>query len=270
MMGEELRIEHGAYSDIGLVRTENQDSFGALPDSDDEGEGGGLRLFVVADGMGGHKRGGEASKIAVDAIRSCFLQSAGESVPETMRRAFEVANESIYRQSLNLFPPGIMGSTCTALVISGDSAFIGHVGDSRAYRVTASAIEQMTEDHSVVGELQRRGRIDKNAALSHPERSQITRALGVKPEVKVDISKAIPLEGTERFLLCTDGLSNAVSEQELRETLVTLGPQEASRALVTLAVSRGGEDNVTAQVIHLLKADARDGGIRGFLRNGVR
>jgi PPM family protein phosphatase len=257
-MSSTLRIDYSGYSDIGLVRKENQDTFGAFPQASNAPNGEGRRLFIVADGMGGHKGGGDASRIAVEVLCDSFSKSSGDPVPVALRKAFQQANEAIYEESLQLFPPGIMGSTCTVLAIAGESGYIGHVGDSRAYKITSSAIQQLTEDHSVVGELQRRGLLDKEGASSHPERSQITRALGVKPEVKVDIIENIALGGSDRFLLCTDGLSNALSDEELRDTVLALDAKGASRALVDLAVSRGGEDNITAQVIHVQRASTQD------------
>ena len=251
VMSMQVTVTFGGHSDIGLVRKENQDAFGAFPEDQTSLDGQDVRLFLVADGMGGHKGGGDASRLAVEVIRNSFLNSPGEPVPDTLRKSFQQANEAIYRESLQLFPPAIMGSTCTALVLAGDSAYIAHVGDSRAYQITHSGIRQLTQDHSVVGDMQRRGLITREAASHHPERSQITRALGVKPEVKIDIIEGISLEESERFVLCTDGLSNALSETEIRDTVLSLNAQDASRALVDLAVSRGGEDNVTAQVVHV-------------------
>jgi PPM family protein phosphatase len=267
-MNANLRIEYGGHSDVGLVRKENQDTFGVYPEGETAPGEEGVRLFVVADGMGGHKGGGDASRIAVGIICDSFSNSSRETIPDLLRTAFQRANEAIYKESLHMFPPGIMGSTCTALAIAAGNAFIGHVGDSRAYRVSGSTIEQLTEDHSVVGEMQRRGLLSRDAALIHPDRSQITRALGVKPEVKVDVIEGIPLEGSETFLLCTDYIPTVVSEEELRDTVLSRSAQDACRAIVELAVSRGGEDNVTAQVVHIQQATTQPVGGRGLLRRG--
>lgn len=255
-MSTDLTILHAEHSDIGLVRKENQDAFGVFPEEENAPERDGMRLFLVADGMGGHKGGGEASRLAVQVIRDHFLNSSGEPVPEMLRKAFELANQAIYRESLRLFPPAIMGSTCTALAISKESACVAHVGDSRIYRIRRSGIEQLTDDHSVVGEMQRRGLLGREAASHHPERSQITRALGVKPEIKIDIIEGIALGDSDAFLLCTDGLSNAVSEPEIQETVLSRDVQEACKVLVDLAISRGGEDNVTAQVVRVVTPGA--------------
>ncbi len=268
-MSTSLTIRYGAHSDIGLIRKENQDAYGAFPEGDVHPDDQRARLFVVADGMGGHKGGGEASRLAVQVIRDSFLNSSGNSVPDMLRKAFQLANEAIYRESLQLFPPAIMGSTCTALAIAGDSAYIAHVGDSRAYRISRSGVRQITDDHSVVGEMQRRGLIGKEVASFHPERSQITRALGVKPEVNIDIIEGLVLGESETFLLCTDGLSNAVSEMEIRDAVGSLGAQEACKALIDLAISRGGEDNMTAQVVHVQRPAPLGGRLHGLLHRGV-
>lgn len=267
-MSGELKITYGGHSDIGLVRKENQDAFAAFPEGGMPQDGEETHLFLVADGMGGHKGGGEASRLAVQVIKDSYLKSTHDPVPDMLRKAFQLANEAIYRESLQLFPPAIMGSTCTALAISGNKAYIAHVGDSRAYRVSRSSVQQLTDDHSVVGEMQRRGLLEKEGALFHPERSQITRALGVKPEVKIDIIEGIPLEESDAFLLCTDGLSNAVSETEIQDAVLSGDAQQACTALVDLAISRGGEDNVTAQVVCVRRSSSPGGRRQGLFRRG--
>jgi protein phosphatase len=204
----------------------------------------------------------------VQVIRDSFLKSPGAPLPELLRTSVQLANEAIYRESHHMFLPGIMGSTCTALAIADESACIAHVGDSRAYRISRSAIQQLTEDHSVVGEMQRRGLLGKEGARLHPERSQITRALGAKPEVKVDIIEGIALGESEMFLLCTDGLSNAISDAEIQDLVVSHQAQDACKALVDLAVSRGGEDNVTALVVHVQRSAPLGGRLHGLLHPG--
>lgn len=268
-MNAHSNIVFGGHSDIGLVRKENQDAYGAFPEGDDSGNWQGARLFLVADGMGGHSGGGEASRLAVRIIGEQFLSSNGAQVSELLQSAFQQANGAIYRESCKKFPPTIMGSTCVALAITPDSACIAHVGDSRAYRINRSGIQQMTEDHSVVGEMMRRGMLPKEKAASHPDRSQITRALGAKPNVEVDIVEGIVLGESDSFLLCTDGLSNAVTEAEMRDTVLSLQAREASKALVDLAVSRGGEDNVTAQVVQLGRLTATGGRLHELFRRGA-
>ncbi len=250
-MSNHPTITYGAHSDIGRVRKENQDTFGAIPDGDELSDWLGPRLFLVADGMGGHSKGGDASRIALQVIRETFLRAPNGPVPDLLAKAFLSANETIYQESRRWSPWGIMGSTCTALAISSDIAYVGHVGDSRAYSISQSEVRQMTADHSVVGELLRRGMLAKEEAPYHPERSQITRALGAKPQVQVDVSEAIVLGESETFLLCTDGLSNAVTETEMQKITLSLEAPEACKALVDLAVERGGEDNVTALVVHV-------------------
>jgi len=268
-MNAHSTITFGGHSDIGLVRKENQDAYGAFPEGEDSGDWKRARLFLVADGMGGHRGGGEASRLAVRIIGEQFLNSNGVPLFEFLRTAFERANDAIYRESCQLFPPAIMGSTCTALAISADGACIAHVGDSRAYRISRSGIQQMTEDHSVVGEMMRHGMLPKEKAAFHPERSQITRALGVKPDVEVDILRGIVVGESDSFLLCTDGLSNAVTEAEMQDTVLSLQAQEACKALVNLAVSRGGEDNVTAQVVQIGRSTATGGRLHEMFRRGA-
>ncbi|RPH37422.1 Stp1/IreP family PP2C-type Ser/Thr phosphatase [bacterium] len=268
-MSAQFTILYGGHSDIGLVRKENQDAYGAFPEGDIPPDRQRAYLFLVADGMGGHRGGGEASGLALEVIRDSFLNSPDDPLPNRLQKAFRLANEAIYQHSCQIFPPAVMGSTCTALAISNDSACIAHVGDSRAYRISRSDIRQMTKDHSVVGEMLRRGQIPKEAAALHPERSLITRALGVKPEVKVDIIEGISPGESDAFLLCTDGLSNAVSEAEMQTIILSHQAQDACKALVDLAVSRGGEDNVTAQVVHVQRSVSLGDRLQGLLRRGA-
>ena len=250
-MKKPAAITIGSHSDVGLVRTENQDAFGAFP------ERGGVisvlkgQLFVVADGMGGHRGGREASHLAVQVIRDSYLNSPEGPVGNDLLRAFQRANEIINQESIKNPSLENMGSTCTALVLQDGRACVAHIGDSRAYLITKPSIRQLTNDHSKVGEMQRRGLLTKEEAKAHPDRSQISQALGVKPEAKIDVIEDIPLGNDERFLLCTDGLSNNIDDAELHRIALSLPPEEACKALVNLANSRGGQDNATVQIVHV-------------------
>jgi len=235
-------------SHIGHVREENQDSAGRFPDGETPGDDG-LLLFAVADGMGGHRGGREASSIAIRTLRETFFIPTSDDIPERLKRAFEAANSAVRGHGqMNPEFRG-MGTTLTVMVFEGDHAFIGHVGDSRAYRIAEDGIEQLTEDHSIVAEWLRKGWLTEEQARNHPERSLLYRALGVGTDIVVDLIEGIGTGEGVRFLLCTDGLTNHVEDNELKEVVASGDPQEACDRLVSLALDRGGFDNITVQTI---------------------
>jgi protein phosphatase len=245
-------VEFAMRSDVGLVRDENQDTAGAFPaNAFDDTRFPGL-LFVVADGMGGHRGGKEASTIAVRSLTDHFFSTTEGSTAERLRDAFLRANATV-RGFGEAHPEHRgLGTTLTALSLCRGIACIAHVGDSRAYRVAGGTLEQLTEDHSVVHEWLRKGWIDKEQARFHPERSLLYRALGVGAELAVDVTGEMPVQGGDRFVLCSDGLTNHVGDAEILEIVSSRPPQEACGELVDLALKRGGSDNVTVQVVRLL------------------
>ena len=242
-------ITSGTNSNIGLVREENQDSYGRFPEdaSSDTTEPG--IVFAVADGMGGHRGGKEASSIAIRVLRETFFGESDDGIPDRLVRSFEAANVAVRQHGQANPECRGMGTTLTALVLHGDKAWIGHVGDSRAYRITDDGIEQLTEDHSIVAEWLRKGWLTEEQAKNHPERSLLYRALGVTTDLSVDIVEAIPVGEGVTFLLCTDGLTNHVEDAEMKEVVLSRTPQEACDHLVSLALERGGFDNVTVQAV---------------------
>jgi protein phosphatase len=206
-------------------------------------------LFIVADGMGGHNAGREASELAVETLGNEYFASDSRDVETSLRHGFAAANTRIYRQSTSGPAFAGMGTTCTALVLTNGRAFIGHIGDSRIYRITRTKITQLTEDHSRVAELVRRAIITKEQARVHPERSQLYRAMGTRPEVDVDIVGPLTLPRSCHFLMCTDGLFNHVTEDEMQSIVLARPPAEACSSLIALANERGGHDNITLQII---------------------
>jgi len=168
---------------------------------------------------------------------------------ERLREALFHANKVIYELGTSDRAFSGMGTTCSALVIAGDAVVLGHVGDSRIYRITRKSIEQMTDDHSRVGELVRRGIITKEQAKVHLERSLLYRALGARESAEVDVAETDPLHASCWFLLCSDGLTNHVSDPELQSLILSKTPADAAAALVEFANQRGGSDNITVIVI---------------------
>ena len=242
-----LALTYGHASHVGRVRRENQDACGVFPP--EPAGPGSERLFVVADGMGGHAGGQEASATAVAVIGAAYFASAAEPA-DRLRQAFAAANARIRARAQQR--PGLrgMGTTASALLLHGGCATVAHVGDSRVYRVGEGELEQLTHDHSEVEELVRRGLLTREQARGHPRRHVLTRGLGLTGDVEVDVAGPFPLLPQTAFVLCTDGLAK-LSEAEIEEAARALTPQEACRRLVQLANDRGGHDNVTVQVVRV-------------------
>lgn len=231
-------IRYAAGTDIGRKRSENQDSFGVV-------EGDGFHVLIVADGMGGALGGAVASKLAVQTIKEVLSKKSTIS-PQDLFQAIERANSTIYEQGSNDPKTEGMGTTVVCLAIVGSRAFVAHVGDSRLYRVRHDRIELLTDDHTLVRELLRDGSIGKDAADDHPASHVLTRSLGPSESVEIDCRE---LEGdiqdSDRFLLCSDGLYNLVSDREMLDTCSNDTLDNAVQSMINTANSRGGTDNIT-------------------------
>ena len=233
-----LRVaEHFADSDVGRQRSNNEDAL--LVRSP---------LFVVADGMGGAQAGEVASGMAVDAIRAAHQD--GE-LPARIVELVKDTNARIHADAQENRDRAGMGCTLTMSVVDGSRVVIGHVGDSRAYRLRDGRLEQITEDHSLVGGLVRLGKLTEEEALVHPQRSVILRALGPAADVDVDVLEVESRDG-DLFLLCSDGLTGMVRDQVIEETLKSISPLgEALEMLIHCANASGGVDNITAVAFRL-------------------
>lgn len=234
-------IEVASISDTGRQRANNQDAYG-------EGRApSGARLIIVADGMGGHQGGETASRIAVETVRD-FVATSEDPPSVALRSALEHANRTVHGEAQRVAELAGMGTTGVAVLFStSGEAFVGNVGDSRAYRLRERELQQITQDHSLVAELQRRGILSEEEAAVHPRRNEVLRSLGVEPEVTVDVHE-LDLAGGDLFLLCSDGLSGVVTDEEIGEVMGREPPAQAVRTLVDLANERGGPDNVTVQI----------------------
>jgi serine/threonine protein phosphatase PrpC len=247
----ELRIEAGGATDPGRVRPDNQDAF-VVADS----------LFAVCDGVGGHRGGQVASRTAIDALQSAFR---ARSLTGLIGAVLE-ANNSVWQHAQSDPDLRGMASTLTAVAtIDGEPAdgsdepemhlAVANVGDSRTYLFRDGELGQISEDHSLVEELVREGRLTHAEAEVHPQRSLITRALGLERDVEVDGWEIVPFEG-DRLLLCSDGLTNEVSEDRIAATLRRLAdPNEAARELVRMAKDAGGHDNITVVIVDVVDDD---------------
>jgi serine/threonine protein phosphatase PrpC len=233
-----MMLRAAASTDVGLRRRINEDRYGLAPD---------LGLYLVADGMGGHTAGQVASELAADAALQAIraLEGASASLAEKLRYAVASANRAIYTTARQRPELAGMGTTLVCLLAGEGRAALAHVGDSRAYLVRADRIRQLTDDHSIVGELLRRNEISEDAAREHPHRHVLTRALGVRKAVEPDLAELTPQPG-DIFVLCSDGLTNHVEDHEIAKTVAQESDmQEACERLIDLANGRGGEDNTT-------------------------
>jgi protein phosphatase len=237
-----LEIEWGEHSDVGRQRTSNQDCCGMAV-----APGDGARLWIVADGMGGHAGGEVASRLAVDAAIASFSAGGGD-LAERLRAAIVAANRAVLAAAQQDRALTGMGTTAVALALADETMCVANVGDSRAYRVRRNRIEQLTQDHSVVAELVRRGHLSEDEAMLHPRRHEVLRSLGFEWDLDVDVDAADAAAG-DIFLLCSDGLSGVVDDAEIAALCAKRRPSEAARALVDAANARGGPDNITVQVV---------------------
>jgi len=244
-------VSFGNYSHVGMVRSENQDSFGKFPDGSTDVNYPGGQMFIIADGMGGQNAGREASTIAVRTFAETYYAGKEDGVVPNLRLAYAAANDAIYRKSTTGPEYRGMGTTCVVLVLRDGHAFIGNIGDSRVYKINHRGITQLTNDHSKVAEMVRRGIITKEEARHHPERSHLYRAMGPRPNIDVDFFEETPMSTSRWYLMCTDGLFNHVEDEEMQRIVTAARPERACRQLVQLANERGGTDNVTVQVIRV-------------------
>ena len=243
-------IEYASHTDVGIRRSHNQDAHVVMPAADDEHWRSVGHVFLVADGMGAHAVGELASKMAVDNIPHVFSKHAPDGMIAALRGAFVEANTTIHTRGKQNREFEGMGTTGTALVLRPEGAWVGHVGDSRAYRVRGGVIEQLTFDHSLLWELARRQRKNPDELTGIPS-NVIVRSLGPEAAVQVDVEGPHPLERGDVFLLCSDGLSGQVHDRVIGSVITALPPAEAVRFLVHMANLQGGPDNTTVIVVRV-------------------
>ncbi len=230
-----------ALTDIGLKRKNNQDAF--LKDD-------ALGLYVVADGMGGHRGGEVASRLAVEGIQKFCRENQHLVGREILDKGINRACSDIYEQSLTHEELSGMGTTVLALLFQDDVLYIGQVGDSRAYLMNGPAIWQVTEDHSLLNEEIRAGRLAAGQVSTYQFKNVITRSVGYENHVAVDIYRR-RVQANDIYVICTDGLSGLIEITEIAEEIKKQGPETGLSSLVALANSRGGDDNITALVCQI-------------------
>ncbi|HWR40492.1 MAG TPA: Stp1/IreP family PP2C-type Ser/Thr phosphatase [Patescibacteria group bacterium] len=229
-----------AASDIGKIRTTNEDSFLCVPP----------HLYIVADGMGGHAAGEIASQLGVNTVAGYVAEQPFPDHPTQqgeilLRQAVEQANAVIFSRARTNPEYAGMGSTLTVVYVTGEDVFWSHLGDSRLYLFRGQQLAQITNDHSLVGELLRSGALTRAEAQVHPQRNILTRAAGVSEQAEVDSGHFSRKPG-DRLLLCTDGLTGLLTDDEITAILSVCTGQQALHTLITEALNAGGIDNITA------------------------
>lgn len=234
-------------SDRGKVRQHNEDNGGIFINSE------GVHLAIVADGMGGHRAGDVASMMTIDMLKESWIHSShietANDADEWLRIHISKVNEALFQHAENNSECQGMGTTIVAVICTEKFATIANIGDSRCYLFNESGFKQVTEDHSLVNELVRTGQITKEDAENHPRKNVLLRALGTESKVEMDISTVI-FEEDDMILLCSDGLSNKLSEQEMLEIIKNDQPfEDKADSFINLANHYGGEDNITLVLI---------------------
>lgn len=249
----ELRIKPkitiACKTDVGRVREINQDKFEYyLPEDDAKVASRGL-VLLVCDGMGGHAAGQVASELALKTFIDVYLNHPAEDPATAIRAAIQAANRFVL-DNARAFPARRgMGTTLTGIILIQDQGYVVNVGDSRTYRFKNDALEQITNDHTYVDDLVRAGVIKPEEARSHPQKNVITRAIGIEGDLQPDIF-VVNLEVGDKFMICSDGIINHVSDDEVAQ-IMPLAPSAAAWKLVGQALIGGGTDNATAMVVRI-------------------
>jgi len=246
------KMEVAGVSDVGCQRHNNEDHYSYWESANEAEFGRKGRLLIVADGMGGHEGGQEASHLAVEAIQETYVSASGDDPQAALAAGFHQAHGRIARYASEHPELRGMGTTATAAVILNDHLYYTHIGDSRLYLLRDGSISRQTHDHSYVSRLVENGTLTTAEAEVHPQRHVLTAALGVGLEVSPDAPAApVPVKPNDTVLLCTDGLWGMLSETEIHDIAVAHGAEEACQALVALAKKRGGPDNITVQIVRI-------------------
>lgn len=260
-MAKLLRLDVAQLTDVGRKREHNEDNMAYVIPKDPMVMAHKGALFIVADGMGGHAAGEVASEIAVDTVSNVYYQNDNDDVPAALLHAIRRANAAIHQRAAENMLRSGMGTTCVVAALRGNVAYVANVGDSRAYIIRKSRIRQVSQDHSWVAEQVRAGLLTEEQARTHAQRNVITRSLGTQPEVEIDLFREALEEG-DTLILCSDGLSGLVSDEDLMRTVEQFMPQESVYHLVERANENGGPDNITAIVARVQELGAEPPNIR--------
>ena len=250
-----LGISAAMLSHVGCVRSSNEDCVTySVPAAGSTDAAMGV-LALVADGMGGHAAGEVASQIAATTVHLMFYREQ-RPVPEALAEGFAAANSAIHERAKNDPACAGMGTTCTAVALRDNHIWLGHVGDSRAYLIRKGKIYMISEDHSLVAELVRKGTLTEREAKTFPDRNVILRALGIEPTVEAAIwHEGLPAKAGDVLVLCSDGLTDVVDEEVIRDIAGVHPPFEACEALIQRALDAQAPDNVSVGVVAVVDAD---------------
>ncbi|MFO0788876.1 MAG: protein phosphatase 2C domain-containing protein [Pirellulales bacterium] len=241
-------LKHASVSDLGMRRTNNQDSLAVFVTQNVNIWATRGHLLMVADGMGAHAAGELASKMAVDNITHNYFKLRDLYPPAALRQAIRDANNAIHAKGQSSIGFQGMGTTCSCLVLLPQGALVAHIGDSRVYRLRGDVLEQLTFDHSLVWEMAAAGQMSEADVPAYIPKNVITRSLGPHPTVHVDLEGPFEARTGDKFLICSDGLSGPINDAELGAVLRCLDPGEAAETLVDLANLRGGPDNISVVI----------------------
>lgn len=251
-MVTQFHLNASQRTDIGPTRKSNEDTMLTVIPEDAQVLDAKGALFVAADGLGGHTKGELASELAVNTVRDVYYKDANDDIGASLLQAMREANARVYRENLAQNPQPdeqhMMGTTCVAAVLHGDSVYVANVGDSRAYIVRGEQVLQITLDHTPQAEQLRAGTITEEQAHELAKKNMITRCIGISADVEIDLFKESVQHG-DVLVLCTDGLNKGVSDDEIRAIVAQYDPQESANKLVERANQQSGEDNVTAVVV---------------------
>lgn len=236
-----MKCRFTGLTDPGLLRTVNQDDYHIDPDG---------RFFIVADGMGGHAGGQEASQIATETIQTHLDKywNASISSDELLEEALSAANQAIIQDQSQHPERGDMGTTAVVVLFRENQSWVAHVGDSRIYRLRGNALEQVTDDHTWVARAMKAGDITQEQAKVHPWRHVLSQCLGRKDLSKIEI-QSVDVQVGDRLLLCSDGLTEEVSDEAIASYLSNPGGDRAAKDLIEAAKDHGGRDNITVVII---------------------
>jgi len=240
-----MQLKYVAKTDLGLHREVNQDDFA-------DGRIDNSFIFIIADGLG-HREGGRfASRTAVEYIKNTFLKMDPEDPVDFFREIFSKVNSIILHEKIQNYNREMMASTCVAVIIKEDKAYLAHVGDSRAYLCHDRKLDQLTKDQSLVQSMVDEGRITEEEAQNHVMKHVVTEALGTRGKLNVDIYQdSIKLEVGDTLLICTDGLWGMVPDEDLEKIIKSNSIEDAGDKLIQHAKDNGGHDNITLQLIHV-------------------
>ncbi|HEY4001955.1 MAG TPA: Stp1/IreP family PP2C-type Ser/Thr phosphatase [Candidatus Xenobia bacterium] len=247
-------LELGSHTDVGLVRSQNEDFLGSIVPEDAAVLNRKGSFFIVADGMGGHSAGDVASRTAVERALYVYYHEANDpsGVQKNLEMAVKAANKAVNEASSKLGGSAKMGTTFVGILIHGNKAYVANVGDSRCYLIRDGKLEQVSKDHSWVAMQVAMGEMTEEEAEKSDERNILVRCIGEHPDVVVDID-IVDLQSKDAMLICSDGLHGMVSKTELRLRVMQMSAQTAAFSLVDLANKNGGVDNISVQILKLHK-----------------